>query len=137
MLWEWWSTLSETEQTAIFIAIPFFLFFMDLLVKNGFNISTETAGGDLCLAAVGLDISQTFIAMEGISRDMKLSSLLLLLALAHLFLWASSLRLVAFKKRSSLINLRIGISYALGLLAFYTSLGTIVQFVVQQGVTNG
>jgi len=137
MLWEWWSNLSYSERSAIFIAIPFFLFFMDILIKNGFNLSTETAGGDLCLAAVGLDISHTFIALSGLTLNFKLPSLLLILALIHLFLWASSLRLVAFKEKPSFVKLRIGTSYFLGVLAFYTSLGTIVQFVMQQGVANG
>lgn len=131
MLWECWSNLSYNQQTGVFIAIPFFLFFVDLLLKNGFNLSIDTAGGDLCLAAVSLDISQLFIAISGSAKSIELSLLLLILTIVHFFLWIFSLRLVSFDEYLYLVRLRIGTSYFLGLLAFYTSLGTILQFMIQ------
>lgn len=131
MLWEWWSNLSHNQQTGVFIAIPFFLFFMNLLLKNGFHLPIDTAGGDLCLAAVSLDISQMFIVISDSTKSKELSLLLLALAVVHLFLWVSSLRLVSFGEYLYLSRLRIGTSYFLGLLAFYTSLGTILQFMIQ------
>lgn len=132
MLWGWWSNLSYNQQTAVFTVVPFFLFFADLLMKNGFRLSIDTAGGDLCLAAVSLDISQAFIAVSGTIQNIQLSPLLLILVLVHVFLWVSCLRLVSFTGRSSFPDsLRIGISYFLGLLAFYTALGTILQFMLQ------
>ena len=131
MLWECWSNLSYNQQTSVFIAIPFFLFFVDLLLKNGFHLSIDTAGGDLCLAAVSLDISQLFIAISGSAKSIELSLLLLILTIVHLFLWIFSLRLVSFDEYLYLVRLRIGTSYFLGLLAFYTSLGTILKFMIQ------
>lgn len=131
MFWEWWSNLSYNQQACTFMTIPFFLFFMDLLVKNGFHLPIDTAGGDLCLAAVSLDISQIFILISGSTKSIELSLLLLILAVVHSFFWILSLRLVSFGENLYLTRLRIGTSYFLGLLAFYTSLGTILQFMIR------
>lgn len=137
MLWEWWSTLSESQQAGILQAVPILLFLTNLTVKNGFNLSIDTAGADLCLVAVGLDISQTFIAMSGATPATELSTLLLTLALVHVFLWMASLRLVSFREDLFLRAVRLGTSYFLGLLAIYTSLGTILQSLIPVGVVSG
>lgn len=130
-------------ETCILFVTPFLLFFINLLIKNGFRMPTETAGGDLCLVAVGVDISQMCTTMSDDTQSIELLPLLLLFFLAHLFLWASSLRLVSFggeKGRKDggtsldkVRSVRIGTSYVLGLLAFCTSLGTVFQFMTRQG----
>ncbi len=134
---DWWLNLTYLQQVWIFMGIPFILLFTDLIIKNGFELSIETAGGDLCLAAVGIDISQTFISISNFSESIKLLPMLLILAFIHLFLWALSLRLVSFRKSFSFPRIRIGTSYFFGLFAFCTSFGTIFQFLNQQRLTNG
>ena len=138
MFWEFWSSLTHTQQMIVFMTVPFILFVVDILIKEGFNISIESAGCDLCLAAIGLDVSQTFIAFSESHSDSQLSSLFLVLIVVHLLSWIIALRLISFSKNHlPFQNLRICASYFVGLFSFYTSFGTILQFILRQGGANG
>lgn len=133
--WKWWYELSLNQQLGIYAFIPFLLFFTDLMIKSGFGLSIDTAGGDICLCSVGLDVSQTFITILNPIKETNILLLLIILTLIHFSLWVLCLRLVAFDKYS--INpsisrtVRIGSSYFLGLVALYISLGTILNIVVK------
>ena len=87
----------------------------------------------MCVLAVGLDVSQSFTTLSRGTQANDLPALLLVLALAHVCVWIATLRLVSFGTDFSLRRIRIGASYFLGLAAVYTSLATIVQFLIQEG----
>jgi hypothetical protein len=52
-----WLVLTESQHNAIILALPVLLFAIDFMFKTGLKIPTETAGPDLALVGVGLDIS--------------------------------------------------------------------------------
>ena len=127
MLWNWWSSLSNSQQMAIVQVVPMLVFVLDLVLKGRFGLDLSTAGADLCLAAISLDVSQTFSAMSSPQLPANAGTLFGGLMLAHLVVWVSSLSIVPAGLHSAGQKAWVALSYCLGLLALYTSLGTVVQ----------
>jgi len=94
------------------IGVAFVFYFLDVLLKGALRLFPETAGADLCLAAVSLDASFLLDRFDKITQvpppaPNRLRAELyatLLLLLIGLVLWVICLRLVAPPPEHRLID---------------------------------
>ena len=85
------------------IALAFIFYFLDVVVKGALRMFPESAGADLCLVAVGLDVSAMVERFNQVAQAPASAAALLraelhitfLLFLVGLALWVMCLRLAA------------------------------------------
>ncbi len=127
--------ISLNPQIWLPIIGPFTFFYCDFRLKKSFNISLDTLGGDLCVSALGIDISQLLsIMISDFSNQQSSLTIFLPFLLVHVISWVISISLVAnvcksnnnsfyqVKYVSRADKLKILLSYFLGSFSFILSI---------------
>lgn len=137
MLMEWWVNLSSNIHSIFIIFLPLLIFFMDMVIKNGFGLNIDTAGCDLCLVAIGLDITQISVFLLSNNGASSFTCLLFIVIFAHIFIWVTTLWIVSKSISVHKNYILISITYMLGILSVIVSVEIILEFVIGKGFNNG
>jgi hypothetical protein len=127
-----WQSLTESQHNVVVLALPLVLFLMDFIAKTGLKVPTETAGPDLALVGIGLDISALMLVATvsvGVPAGGERDYVVLLIALlvVHLTMWLSALRCVSPSVAARWRGLPVIGSHLLGFIVIYSSLITVIQ----------
>ena len=127
-----WQSLTESQHNVVVLALPLVLFLMDFIAKTGLKVPTETAGPDLALVGIGLDVSALMLAATvsagaSAAGERDYVVLLIVLLVVHLTRWLGALRCVSPSVATRWRGLPVIGSYLLGFIVVYSSLITVIQ----------